>query len=64
MWDDLLPFQRIVLETLIFFVQYPHVVSSVIPPVSVVLRVHEDSSRSEVRRHILQAAETLSRERE
>lgn len=63
LWDDLLPFQRRLPEMRIFYVQYPHAVSSVVPPFSVVLGFNEPSS-SEVRRHLLYAAEQLSRERE
>ena len=63
LWDDLIPFQRSLPEMRIFCVQYPHVVSFVVPPVSVVLGSNEESrSTSEARRHILQAAEKLSRE--
>jgi hypothetical protein len=65
LWDDLLPFQRSLPEMRIFCVQYPRIVSFVVPPVSVVLGFNEASrSSSEARRHILQAAEKLSRQRE
>jgi hypothetical protein len=64
LWDDLHHFQRKLPELRIFCVQYPCVVSFVVPPVSIVLGFHEEASSAEVRRHILQAAEKLSRERE
>ena len=41
LWDDLIPFQRSLPEMRIFCVQYPHDVSFVFPPVSVVLGSNE-----------------------
>jgi hypothetical protein len=65
LWDDLLPFQKSLPEMRIFCIQYPRIVSRVVPPVSVVLGCNKESLlSSEMRRHFLQAAEKLSQERE
>jgi hypothetical protein len=59
--NDLLPFQRNLPELRIYFVQYPAVVSFVVPPVSVVLGINETSlPGKDVSEHILRAVETLS----
>ena len=65
LWDALLPFHRSLPEMRIFCIHYPRIVSFVVPPVSVVLGFNNESRlSSEARRHLLQAAEKLSRESE
>ncbi len=66
LWHDLLPFQHSLPSLRIYYVDYPRVVSTVVPSVSVVLGLGgEDQSSSFYRRdyrdHILRAAKKLSK---
>jgi hypothetical protein len=61
LWDDLVPFHSKLASFRIYYVDYPQVVSEVIPPASLVLGSgHDAQSASHYREHILRAAETLS----
>ncbi len=63
LWNDLLPFQSKLASLRIYYVDYPRVVSKVVPPVSVVLSLgDEDRSNADYRDHILWAARKLSRD--
>jgi len=62
LWDALVPFHSRLSSLRVYAVDYPQVVSTVVPPVSLVLGLGHDYQPDELYlEHILRAAEALSR---